>query len=57
MPDFHALRWTGPDDLRSQLAALPDPRHRRGPVTGSTSSGCAPSAVLGDQRHSVAISD
>ncbi len=58
MLDFNTLNWTGPDGLRPRLAALPDPRHRRG-IRHRLDHVLllALAAVLAGQRHYVAISD
>ena len=58
MLDFNVLNWTGPDGLRPRLAALPDPRHRRG-IRHRLDHVLllALAAVLAGQRHDVAIRD
>ena len=58
MLDFNTLNWTGPDGLRPRVAALPDPRHRRG-IRHRLDHVLllALAAVLAGQRHYVAISD
>ena len=58
MLDFNLLNWTGPDGLRSRLAALPDPRHRRG-IRHRLDHVLllALAAVLAGQCHYVAIGE
>ena len=58
MLDFNVLNWTGPDGLRPRLAALQDPRHRRG-IHHRLDHVLllALAAVLAGQRHDVAIRD
>ncbi len=58
MVDWNALNWTGPDGLRSRLAALTDPRHRRGVRHELTQVVLlALAAVVAGQRSFVAIGD
>lgn len=56
--DFNALNWTGPGGLRERLAAIADPRHRRG-VRHAVDQVLllALAAVVAGQRTYVAISD
>lgn len=58
MLDFNALNWTGPNGLRDRLAALTDPRHRRG-IRHRIDQVLllALAAVLAGQRNYMAISD
>ena len=56
--NFNALNWTGPGGLRERLAAIADPRHRRG-VRHAVDQVLllALAAVVAGQRTYVAISD